>query len=110
MSVFDVPLHFRFHDASRSGGNYDLRRLLDGTLMHQRPIQAVTFVDNHDTQPLQALESVVEPWFKPLAYAAILLRRRAIRASSTPTTTAPNTRITAATATATGSLCRHTVR
>jgi hypothetical protein len=30
---------------------------------------------NHDTQPLQALESVVEPWFKPLAYAFILLRR-----------------------------------
>ena len=25
--------------------------------------------------PLQALESVVEPWFKPLAYAFILLRR-----------------------------------
>jgi alpha-amylase len=35
----------------------------------------VTFVDNHDSQPLQALESVVEPWFKPLAYAIILLRR-----------------------------------
>jgi alpha-amylase len=35
---------------------------------------AVTFVDNHDTQPLQALESVVESWFKPLAYAIILLR------------------------------------
>jgi alpha-amylase len=35
----------------------------------------VTFVENHDSQPLQALESVVEPWFKPLAYALILLRR-----------------------------------
>ncbi|MEB3105138.1 MAG: hypothetical protein VKN17_05090 [Cyanobacteriota bacterium] len=28
----------------------------------------------HHTQPLQSLESVVEPWFKPLAYAFILLR------------------------------------
>jgi alpha-amylase len=32
-------------------------------------------VDNHDSQPLQSLESVVEAWFKPLAYALILLRR-----------------------------------
>jgi len=75
MSVFDVPLHYNFHFASRSGGNYDMRRILDGTLMQQRPDQAVTFVENHDSQPLQALESVVEPWFKPLAYAMILLRR-----------------------------------
>ena len=35
----------------------------------------MTIVSNHDTQPLQALESVVEAWFKPLAYALILLRR-----------------------------------
>ena len=39
---------------------------------------AVTFVDNHDSQPLQALESSVEPWFKPLAYAIILLRARGL--------------------------------
>jgi alpha-amylase len=75
MAVFDVPLHYNFHYASKSGGNYDMRRIFDGTLMQQRPIQAVTFVENHDSQPLQALESVVEPWFKPLAYAIILLRR-----------------------------------
>jgi alpha-amylase len=42
--------------------------------MQARPSHAVTFVDNHDSQPLQALESTVEPWFKPLAYALILLR------------------------------------
>ena len=74
MSVFDVPLHYNFHYASKSGGNYDMRRILDGTLMQQRSTHAVTFVENHDSQPLQALESVVEPWFKPLAYAIILLR------------------------------------
>ncbi|BAY30188.1 alpha-amylase [Nostoc carneum NIES-2107] len=74
MSVFDVPLHYNFHQASKSGGNYDMRRILDGTMMQKRPTHAVTFVENHDSQPLQALESVVEPWFKPLAYAIILLR------------------------------------
>jgi alpha-amylase len=35
---------------------------------------AVTVVDNHDTQPLQSLEAPVEKWFKPHAYALILLR------------------------------------
>lgn len=75
MSLFDVPLHYNFHRASRSGQYYDLRRILDGTLMQQQPVLAVTFVENHDSQPLQMLESVVESWFKPLAYALILLRR-----------------------------------
>lgn len=51
-----------------------MRTILDNTLMKHLPLFAVTFVDNHDSQPLQALESVVEPWFKPLAYALILLR------------------------------------
>ena len=31
-------------------------------------------MDNHDTQRGQALESTVEEWFKPAAYALILLR------------------------------------
>jgi alpha-amylase len=75
ITVFGVPLHYHFHYASRAGSNYDMRRLLDGTLMQQRSRDVVTFVENHDSQPLQALESVVEPWFKPLAYAIILLRR-----------------------------------
>jgi alpha-amylase len=74
MSVFDVPLHYNFHYASKAGGIYDMRRILDGTFMQQRPAHAVTFVENHDSQPLQALEAPVEPWFKPLAYALILLR------------------------------------
>jgi alpha-amylase len=74
LSVFGVPLHYHFHYASRAGGTYDMRRLLEGTLLRERAMSVVTFVDNHDSQPLQALESVVEPWFKPLAYATILLR------------------------------------
>jgi alpha-amylase len=75
MALFDVPLHYNFHQASRMGSAYDLRTILDRTLMQQQPSLAVTFVDNHDSQPLQALESPVEAWFKPLAYALILLRR-----------------------------------
>ena len=75
MSLFDVPLHYHFRDASVSGNAYDMRTILDRTLVKEQPTKAVTFVDNHDTQPCQSLESWVEPWFKPLAYALILLRR-----------------------------------
>jgi alpha-amylase len=74
LNLFDAPLHNNFHKASRSGGFYDMRTILDGTMMKHLPLFAVTLVENHDTQPLQALESVVESWFKPLAYAIILLR------------------------------------
>lgn len=74
MSLFDVPLHYNFYNASRSNGNYDMRNILKGTLMERNPVKAVTFVENHDTQPGQALESSVAAWFKPIAYAIILLR------------------------------------
>ena len=74
-SLFDVPLHYNLYHCSKSGGAYDLRTILDNTLMKTNPVKAVTFVDNHDTQPGQALESFVEDWFKPMAYAIILLRR-----------------------------------
>ena len=60
--------------ASR-GNSFDLRTIFDGTLVAARHDMAVTFVDNHDSQPMQALESTVDDWFKPLAYALILLRR-----------------------------------
>jgi alpha-amylase len=75
LSLFDVPLHFRFRAASLLGASYDMRTIFDRTLVREQPALAVTFVDNHDTQPCQSLESWVEPWFKPLAYALILLRR-----------------------------------
>ncbi|HQY89696.1 MAG TPA: DUF1939 domain-containing protein, partial [Tepidisphaeraceae bacterium] len=74
MQLFDVPLHFRFVQASKSGSEFDLTTIFDHTLVTDMPTIAVTFVDNHDTQPGAGLESWVEPWFKPLAYAMILLR------------------------------------
>lgn len=78
MSLFDVPLHFNFYQASNGGGGYDMRQLFVGTLVETNSDCAVTFVDNHDTQPGQALGSFVASWFKPLAYAAILLREGGI--------------------------------
>ena len=74
MSLIDTPLHFHFSQASKGGKGYDLSKIFEGTLALTEPTKAVTFVENHDTQPGQSLESVVEPWFKPLAYALILLR------------------------------------
>jgi len=73
--LFDAPLHYNFSEASQAGNDYDLRQIFDNTLVQQQSALAVTLVENHDSQPLQSLESVVEPWFKPLAYALILLRQ-----------------------------------
>jgi alpha-amylase len=75
ITLFDAPLHLNFHLASKAGNSYDMRKIFDNTLVQKVPTLAVTIVENHDTQPLQALESLVEGWFKPLAYALILLRR-----------------------------------
>jgi len=73
--LFDVPLHYRMQTAGELGREYDLRTLLDDTLVSRAPVAAVTFVDNHDSQPGQSLASPVADWFKPIAYAFILLRR-----------------------------------
>ncbi|HEV7284014.1 MAG TPA: alpha-amylase domain-containing protein, partial [Kaistia sp.] len=78
LMLFDVGLHHRFHDASAQGADFDMRTIFDGSLVAASPEHAVTLVDNHDTQPLQALEAPVEPWFKPLAYALILLREQGV--------------------------------
>lgn len=74
ISLFDAPLQNHFHIASQQAENYDLRTIFDNTIVSKYPTNAVTLIDNHDTQPLQALEAPVAPWFKPLAYAFILLR------------------------------------
>ena len=74
ISVFDAPLHINFFNASNSGGGYDMRYLLDNTVLQEFPGLAVTVVDNHDTQACQPLSSPVMDWFKPLAYAVTLLR------------------------------------
>ena len=75
MSLFDVALHYNFFNACQAGGYYDMRGIFDNTLVSVRPGNAVTFVDNHDTQYGQSLESFIQDWFKPLAYALVLLRQ-----------------------------------
>ena len=77
-SLFDVPLHYHFKEASESQGNYDMSKIFEETLIDRRASKAVTFVDNHDTEPGQALESWIQPWFKPLAYAMIMFRKKGI--------------------------------
>ena len=72
--IVDVALHHNLFRASQEGENFDLTTIFNGTLASNHPESAVTFVDNHDTQRGQALESTVGEWFKPAAYALILLR------------------------------------
>jgi alpha-amylase len=79
VSLFDFPLHYNFVSASR--GPFDLRRILEGTLVERYPDHAVTFLDNHDSQPLRCPlgykgdGDFVKDWFRPHAYALILLRQ-----------------------------------
>ncbi|KDR76242.1 hypothetical protein GALMADRAFT_247535 [Galerina marginata CBS 339.88] len=73
-AFFDVPLHMNFNQASRERTRYDLRRILQNTIVGTKPDDAVTFVDNHDTVEGQSLESWVGDNFKIQAYAIILLR------------------------------------
>lgn len=71
--LVDVKLHMNFHEAGERGSDYNLTQIFDSTLMQNQPWNAVTFVENHDTQPGQSLESPVAEWFKSLAYGMILL-------------------------------------
>jgi len=75
IDLFDAPLHFKLFEASEKGGEFDMRTLVDDTLVKRYPTLAVTFVDNHDSQHGSSLESQVKAWFKPLAYALILLMK-----------------------------------
>lgn len=73
LSLFDVPLHYQFFTASQKGADYDLSSILNDTILKNNPALSVSFVGNHDTQKMQALESAVQNWFRPIAYAIILL-------------------------------------
>lgn len=75
ISVFDTPLQTTFHSFS-TGARTDLRMMFNSTWLATRPAQAVTYVNNHDTQIGQALQTLnVGGWFVPLAYALTLLRQ-----------------------------------
>lgn len=74
MILFDSSLHNNFFRASNEGNSYDIRKIFDETLVKAFFEKAVTVVANHDTQTLQSMEAPTEAWFKPIAYALILLR------------------------------------
>lgn len=75
LTLFDFPLRYKFRQASWEGERFDLRQLSGGTLLADQPALAVTFVENHDEEFGRNPDSHVQEWFKPLAYAFILLRR-----------------------------------
>ncbi len=76
ITLFDASLHHNLYKASLEGRNYDMTQIFNNSLVENAPALSVTLIDNHDTQPLQALEAPVNPWFKPLAYSLILLREK----------------------------------
>ncbi|MDU5998372.1 MAG: alpha-amylase, partial [Finegoldia magna] len=59
VDLFDVALHFNMYSASKMGDKFDMRKIFDNTLVQEHPTIAVTFVDNHDSEPGQSLESFV---------------------------------------------------
>jgi alpha-amylase len=78
MQLFDSMLHHNFYQAALQGNDYDMSTIFQNTLVESHPQLSVTFVDNHDSQPLQSLEAYVDYWFRPLAYALILFREQGI--------------------------------
>jgi alpha-amylase len=72
--LYDSPLVWNFSNLSKTE-DADLRTVFDESLVQKRPLSAVTLVMNHDTQLGQTVETPIEGFFKPLAYALILLRR-----------------------------------
>jgi alpha-amylase len=78
MQLIDAPLHHNFYRVSTDGRDYDMSKIFENTLLQLRPELAISFVSNHDSQPLQLLEKPIADWCNPLAYAIILLREQGI--------------------------------
>lgn len=77
MSLFDFRLRENFWQAANQGAAFNLASIFDETLVAANPYKSVTFVDNHDLQPFRQgkdFRQAEHDWFKPLAYALILLR------------------------------------
>ncbi len=76
LSLFDVPFHYKMQAAGIQGKDFDFTKFPEDTLVARFPQNAVTFVDNHDSQEGSSLESQVADWFKPIAYGLILLMEK----------------------------------
>lgn len=78
IQLVDAPLHHNFYRMSAQGRDYDMRQIFDNTLISAHPELSISFVSNHDSQPLQLLEKPMADWSNVLAYAIILLREQGI--------------------------------
>ncbi len=74
IDLFDVALHYNFKQCAADGPGFDMRNIFQSTLVEKHPLLAVTFVDNHDSHLTEG-NPYVQDWFKPQAYALILLRK-----------------------------------
>ncbi|KAH6612396.1 alpha amylase [Boeremia exigua] len=72
--LYDVPLMYRIARLSQ-GEDTDLREVFRDTLVERRPNNAVTFVQIHDTQRGQDMDTPIHYSFTPHAYALLLLRQ-----------------------------------
>jgi len=57
LNLFDVPLHYKMFQASQQGKDFPLSNFPDETLVAKFPENAVTFVDNHDSQHGSSLQT-----------------------------------------------------
>lgn len=78
LQLFDFPLHYNLKRAADEGESFDLRTIFEGTLTQQNPVHAISFIDNHDTMPMEAMDSFIPEYFRPTAYSLILLREHGI--------------------------------
>jgi alpha-amylase len=70
VTAFDFPLRYRLKEMCDSS-DFNMRRLLEGdVLVKDRPMDAVTFVDNHDFRGVDGGDEIIND--KILAYAYIL--------------------------------------
>ena len=86
-SLFDVPLHYRFREASVSGNSYDMRTILDRTLMKEQPRWPSRSSTTTTRSPASRWSRGLNPGSSRSPTRSFFCAPRDIPASSTPTTT-----------------------
>ena len=54
-------MHYNFKQASDQGDAFDIRSVWDGSLVKERPADACTLVDNHDTRTFLCVNDFMRP-------------------------------------------------
>lgn len=76
MSLMDVPLYYHMVDISHHGNRYDMGHVLENCLAMEDGDHAITYVGGNDGAPGWSEETLVAEWFRPIAYALILLMEK----------------------------------